>query len=374
MLINCTKSIFSVRPQLERSGISKFPLKKIGKCIVADPIWEGDYENHSHRLYVCLVCKKPVITCDSSCKLDYSLNHKDLNYLPSTNLLTLLTDIYRISNAEKSCKCSPQKINCLDEAHWQKKQYGVVQFKYSASDYSAKKIHPAVNPLELPTFFIELLTHKGELVLDPFGGSGTTVESSLRLERKVISIDLSKVYTEYAEKRNGKLENYSQALIICGDSKSIVNLLKDKSIKLIYTSPPYANLLNKTITHRSRINRDRDTSRRNYSNSPDDLGNLEINIFLEKLREIFETLHAKLVDNGHVVINICNDIYDKSTNQLIPFPAKIVTFMKDIGYSYKNKWIWDRSNFFSHAHIFGYPSNVLIYSGSYELILHFEKN
>ena len=52
------------------------------------------------------------------------------------------------------------------------------------------KPHGARFPLGLPSFFILLLTDKGDLVCDPFAGSNTTGEAAQAAERHWVSIDL----------------------------------------------------------------------------------------------------------------------------------------------------------------------------------------
>jgi DNA modification methylase len=54
--------------------------------------------------------------------------------------------------------------------------------------------HPAVFPVALPAFFIKLLSPENGLVLDPFGGSGTTAIAALQLKRDSIIIDNNKYY------------------------------------------------------------------------------------------------------------------------------------------------------------------------------------
>ena len=67
---------------------------------------------------------------------------------------------------------------------------------------SAKKIgHPAPFPIELPRRCIEMYTFAGDVVLDPFVGSGTTAIAALQTGRRYVGIDLSKEYCELAEKR-----------------------------------------------------------------------------------------------------------------------------------------------------------------------------
>lgn len=51
------------------------------------------------------------------------------------------------------------------------------------------KIHPARFPVQLPEFFIKLLTEPGDLVLDPFAGSNTTGAAAEALGRRWIAVD-----------------------------------------------------------------------------------------------------------------------------------------------------------------------------------------
>jgi site-specific DNA-methyltransferase (adenine-specific) len=61
--------------------------------------------------------------------------------------------------------------------------------------------HPAPFPLELPRRCIKLFSFVGDIVLDPFVGSGTTVVAAYLLNRIGIGIDISRKYCEIAKKR-----------------------------------------------------------------------------------------------------------------------------------------------------------------------------
>ena len=52
------------------------------------------------------------------------------------------------------------------------------------------KGHPATFPVQLPSWFIELFTDPGDVVLDPFAGSGTTLAAAKELSRNSIGIDI----------------------------------------------------------------------------------------------------------------------------------------------------------------------------------------
>src|SRR5581483_10565108 len=61
--------------------------------------------------------------------------------------------------------------------------------------------HPAPFPVELPQRLIELYTFEGDLVLDPFLGSGSTVLAAQRTGRRGIGYDLDPTYVALAETR-----------------------------------------------------------------------------------------------------------------------------------------------------------------------------
>jgi DNA modification methylase len=63
------------------------------------------------------------------------------------------------------------------------------------------KNHPAVFPVDLPLFFIKLLSPENGLVIDPFGGSGTTGIAALSVGRDCVLIDNNAQYCLEALKR-----------------------------------------------------------------------------------------------------------------------------------------------------------------------------
>jgi site-specific DNA-methyltransferase (adenine-specific) len=67
---------------------------------------------------------------------------------------------------------------------------------------SAKKIgHPAPFPEELPRRLIKLYSFTGDIILDPFMGSGTTAISALKEERNFVGYEINEKYIELANKR-----------------------------------------------------------------------------------------------------------------------------------------------------------------------------
>lgn len=61
--------------------------------------------------------------------------------------------------------------------------------------------HPATFPIELPEFFIRLMTAEQDVVLDPFMGSGTTGLAAKKLHRDFVGIEINKKYCEMSKQR-----------------------------------------------------------------------------------------------------------------------------------------------------------------------------
>ena len=67
---------------------------------------------------------------------------------------------------------------------------------------SAKKVgHPTPFPVELPYRLIQLYTFEGEVVLDPFIGSGQTAIAAIKTRRHYIGYDINEEYVKSAEQR-----------------------------------------------------------------------------------------------------------------------------------------------------------------------------
>lgn len=61
--------------------------------------------------------------------------------------------------------------------------------------------HPAIYPEYIIQELIKLLTKKGDIVLDPFVGSGTTALAAKKIDRDYVGIDINPSYCEYATQR-----------------------------------------------------------------------------------------------------------------------------------------------------------------------------
>lgn len=74
----------------------------------------------------------------------------------------------------------------------------VLRSKFS---YKESGFHPTQKPISLMKALIELTTTKGQIVLDPFCGSGSTLIAARDLNRKWLGFDISKEYVKITKKR-----------------------------------------------------------------------------------------------------------------------------------------------------------------------------
>src|SRR5215210_9585020 len=72
----------------------------------------------------------------------------------------------------------------------------------------SNKNHSAAFPKELPSWFIKLFTEAGDIVLDPFAGSGTTCVAAYELSRNYVGIELK---DEYYQEALSNINNAKQA-------------------------------------------------------------------------------------------------------------------------------------------------------------------
>jgi len=274
------------------------------------------------------------------------------------------------------CDCPPNHLNCLTAKEWMKSQIGVWQFTYEGRDIRDKELHPATFPISMARRAIGLFTHRGELVLDPFVGSGTTLVAANDCERWAVGFDLIPRYVDLSNSRIPRLGRLAttQQVALCADARDIPSYLEEESVSLIFTSPPYANLLNRRRKNKSR----RGDLRKNgqylkieqYSQDPRDLGTLPLERYCEEMESIFAALLPLLKPGAHCVVNAPDMWWE---NQRITIHIGLVKALEAAGYELRNTIIWDRTNIVNKIGIFGWPSNYITMGTTFEYLLDFRR-
>ncbi len=277
---------------------------------------------------------------------------------------------------KRLCECPPKHINCMTAKEWIKSQLGVWQFYYESRDIRDKAAHPATYPISLAARCISLFTHEGELVLDPFVGSGTTLVAARDLNRNAVGFDLKQDYIDLCEARlEPETAHDATAQVgFCGDARMIEDFLEPESVSLILTSPPYANLLNRPRLNKSRRGAERKNSQylktEQYSQDPRDLGTLDLDSYQDAMAEIYGSLFPLLRERGHCVIDVPDMWLD---NRRITIHTAVVEALRSVGYELRNTIIWDRTNIVNRVGIFGWPSNYITMGTTFEYLLDFWK-
>lgn len=276
---------------------------------------------------------------------------------------------------KKTCACPQNRISCVTPKEWVKGMVAIQAFYYTARDVRDKDIHPAVYPIALPAHFIRLLTHEGELILDPFVGIGTTLLAARDLNRNAAGFDLKKEYVTVAQERLSEpKKELTQQLAILDDAHNIPQYFERESISLCITSPPYSKMLNrprfnKSIRGCERVN-NQYLKVQQYSNDTRDLGTMEHEEYSKALEEIYAGILPLLRNRAHCIVNV-NDLWWENKRYLTH--SSVIDALQRAGLEFRNTFIWDKRNLVNRVGIFGWPNNFISLGATMEYILDFWK-
>jgi DNA modification methylase len=76
-----------------------------------------------------------------------------------------------------------------------------IEFKAADEKSSGQGVIFGTKPIEILMPYIKVLTKRGDLVVEPFGGSGSTLIASIRMHRRCYLMEKSPVYAEVILKR-----------------------------------------------------------------------------------------------------------------------------------------------------------------------------
>jgi len=263
---------------------------------------------------------------------------------------------------EKSVK-EKKRANDLDGKTWVRYSISVWSDLQKNSRERALH-HPALFPVTLVERIMQMFSHKDELVLDPFMGSGSTLIGAARLGRKAIGLEISGEYTALFKNRMQE-ENLSPSgiKIFQDDARRLQKYVAPGSVALCLTSPPYWNILRekRTADHKSL---------RNYGDSGDDLGNIaDYPLFLQAIKEIFAQVFYALKDGGYCVL-VVMDLRKKE--KFYPLHLDLSAGLTSLGFLLDDIIIWDRRAEYNRLRPLGYPY-VFRINKVHEYILIFRK-
>jgi DNA modification methylase len=254
--------------------------------------------------------------------------------------------------------------------------------QYDDTRTEKQRIHGASFPQSLAEHQILIYTKRGETVLDPFVGIGTTLDAAAATGRNGIGIELNPEFVELAKKDLIQIEKKTKTKqrIICDDVRNIRKYLEPESVNFILTSPPYANMLQKVqrrFLYKWKSARDKFgftpiKNTRPYSGDPRDIGNLPYNECLDALEQVFSDTLEILKDDSYAVW-VVKDFRDLENDiPYVNFHGDIIERAEKSGWTLWDIRIYDQTRF-RPLIILGIPSRNFYLNIGHSYILVFKK-
>lgn len=229
--------------------------------------------------------------------------------------------------------------------------------------------HPALFPQSLAGRLVEAFTNKGDLVLDPFAGSGSTLLAARSLGRRSIGLELSADFTGLARERlarqKEKAGDYAlhEPVLVRADAREVKQHVPENTVRLCVTSPPYWNILSEKRTADFK-------ETRHYGDAERDLSRIaDYEEFINVLGEIFESVYEVMALNGYAVVNVM-DLRKRA--HFYPLHVDLSSELVRRGYTLDDIIIWDRRKEYNRLRPLGYPY-VFRVNKVHEYLLIFQK-
>jgi DNA modification methylase len=212
--------------------------------------------------------------------------------------------------------------------------------------------HPATYSPTMIEDFVKFFTKKGENVLDPFCGIGSTLVACKRTGRIGYGIELNKKYYELSLKRTPEFKKN-----IFNENAENIKKLDLPKIAFSISSPPYWNVLNRS-TKDFKTKRIKNGFDVNYSEHEEDLGNVEnYEVFLERVAKIYFDIYDLLKDGGYLVVIVKNVKKDGTMYPLAWDLARILS--KKYQLKDEKIWIQDKVGLAPYGYPAAWASNIL---------------
>jgi DNA modification methylase len=175
----------------------------------------------------------------------------------------------------------------------------------------------------IPRNVVMRYSKEGELVLDQFCGSGTTLVESKLLGRNAIGVDINPQAVEISLSNTSfERENTGNVEIRIGDARNL-DFIEDNSIDLICTHPPYANIIK-------------------YSEDiSGDMSHLDVEKFYGEMRQVAKECHRVLKKDKFCAV-LMGDTRKKG--HIIPMGFNVMEIFKESGLKLKEIIIKEQHN------------------------------
>lgn len=228
-------------------------------------------------------------------------------------------------------------------------------------DVKIEKQHPAPFSFTDVARLIRFFTKRGNTVLDPFVGIGSTLKACAIEGRKGIGIELNKKYADLSKERIetevALSEEIEEQIVLTGDSRNLLETLDENSVDFVVTSPPYWNILHKE-DHKVKQERKANDLDTKYSDSEHDIGNInDYDEFLDELTFILSKCVRPLKPKKYMAV-VVSDFRDKS--KYIMFHADLAKKLDTVGLEMRGlKVLYQRhKRIFPYGYPYAYVPNI----------------
>ena len=243
----------------------------------------------------------------------------------------------------------PRELNDLTGSEWARYSKSIESYPDTRSD--KQRTHGACFPKSLAIQQIEIFTKKGEVVLDPFVGVGTTLDAALESGRNGVGIELNPAFAEIARRdtKRSKESGLFQRVII-DDARNMAAHIKEESVNFILTSPPYSTLLknvrgNFAYKWREHSTLDPISNPRPYSAEKEDLGNMAYPEFMSAIKDVMAASLKVLCPDSYAVW-VVKDYRDLKNNiPYVNFHGDIISAAVEAGFVLWDIRIYDQTKF-----------------------------
>lgn len=268
-----------------------------------------------------------------------------------------------------------QQLNDLSGREWAQASRSVEE--YPDTRTPKQRLHGASFPLSLAMQQIEAYTRRGETVLDPFAGVGTTLDACTELGRTGIGIELNPEFASAAREDLADKEGGEDQELIEGDALHMGEWIEPATVNLVLTSPPYGSLLkNLTGDFADRWHEKSDLytipQPKPYSEDPEDLGNMEYTEFLGALGRAMVCIRTVLAPDSYAVF-VVKDF--RALDEGVPYVnlhGDVITAAEQAGLLLWDIRIYNQTRFRPLVCL-GYPSRNFYLNIGHSYILVFKR-
>ena len=225
-------------------------------------------------------------------------------------------------------------------------------------------VHGAVFPVKLAERLIRIYSKRGNLVLDPFAGVGSTCIAAMQLERRSVGIELNPEFygmaRAWADENDVRGGHEWRPTLINGDARDVQQWIAPESVQATITSPPYADFIARSVRDRQRTHKkskivlDNNSRAKVYSDDARDFGNLPYAQFLEQCRGLLASLLAVTAQGGYAIW-IVKDYRLPPDTPYVPLHSDLATAAQSAGWKWHDLIVWDQNEQRSLV-LLGYPS------------------